>query len=180
MRQDPFSIGREAEHVAGLFFRLLWHARQKLLYDHSRTLTEAKIKDFPGRTAHYLHLICKNVSWFVRAKGCQAFLLQVMVFSGSQWRNLDTFVGPVPLHWANTPNGDYEYLSTEIDPRKDKRLDIGFVLSGETSFHLYIPKAWTGVIRILPPGQYRILIRCGAANAVPRETKMWFEFSVPL
>lgn len=169
---------QQADEAVGLLRRFLWHSRLGIIFDYARTYRT--FGEAPQQKT-FVHLVCVNKSWWVHAVSCRATLRKV-------WRRDPNthvyaehpgFVGPVPMRWANTPTtGPLALAPLELDPGERRLLDLGVYLSGGWDFHLCLPAAYTGVIRVLEPGAYRIEVEVRASNSLPLRCRRRFDIAV--
>lgn len=170
----------QAIGAAALLARLVWHARLDVLFDPDQTYRVAGNSKHPGKAVTYVHLVCVNASWFVTGTGCLLYLKRLW-WGDSHGRFIEHpgFVGPVLMRWANTPDtGPLANQPMEMEPRGERRVDLGYTVHGEQEFRLYIPEDYTGVVRALEPGSYRLQVAVRATNSFPRRVNRWFSLEI--
>ncbi len=168
--------GYEADQAIGFLHRFFWHSRLDIKFDPAKTYITAGIERHPGAQAVYIHLLCKNRSWFFEAIGCHAALLRLWERTADgSLKELPDFKGPVPMRWQSTPEtGPHAGQLMNIDKLSTKNIDFGSTLAGEDTLWLYIPENYTGVVRTLNPGKYQVEVEVRARNSVRRRRKRCF------
>lgn len=143
---------------------MLWRPRLSLEIRPGTPIV-AGTATVPGARARYFHLLCHNRHPFVNARACTAWLHAVASHSGAAFTPAPSFVGPVQLHWANTPEtGPTAFGPTYVPRRSSRPLDIGFAVQGEADFRLAVPQTPGNLLR-LAAGRYLLDIEVADSNA---------------
>lgn len=173
---DPVNAALRADAAFGLLRRLVWHSRLDVSFEEDNTYLDRPTDRHPGNRAVYLHLTCRNLSHFVYASGCRAYLRRFSIQNAkSVFTDHPGIVGPVLLRWASTPTtGALANQPMELDPRGSHRIDLGYVLKDDPRFRFYFPPDYTGAVQVLEPGNYQFWVEVRAANSLPLRKRRLF------